>query len=216
MANQIIVQALANNPDIRILCVPNMVNFTQTLLHFPCYAFVVGHECWHQMTELDVWSAEIVRESFPLPQFIEDHFAKRQRTTDSSVPMDIDEQTHVKKRNESVDSKHIVRDSDVKHLHLKRDGCNARQQRSFVPKNGMNLKPIGLEIESLNQIKSDFVSLETYDNEASAFDFGSRAKGFKKMAKRPLALYRELTINKIQNNPNKVKKPKDKMKNEPK
>lgn len=214
MANQIIVQALANNSDIRILCVANMTIFTQTLLNFSCYAFVVGHEHWFEMSELDRWTAKIVEENFPLPQLIKEHYAKQQES-DSIIPMEVDEQNQMRKPKEIIATKSILDVGDLKYLHLIRNNCDAHQ-RAFVPKNGINLKPIALEIESLNKIKSDFISLETYSNsneEASTFDSKS-SRGFeknaKKKGKRPLTLYRELTIHKIQNNPNKVKKVKDK------
>lgn len=214
VTNQIIIQALANNQDIRILCITNMTNFTQTLLNFSCYAFVVGHEHWSEMPELDLWTAKIVDENFPLPLLIKKHFPKRPETN-SNTAMEVDEQCQMtKEKGTKIDPNNIVCDGDLKDLHLIRDNCDV-DQRVFVPKNGINLKPIVLEIESLNKIKSDFVSLETYSNSndaTSTFDFKSIKgceKNAKKKGKRPLALYRELTIHKIQNNPNKMKKPND-------
>lgn len=214
VANQIIVQALASNPYIHILCVANMAIFTQTLLNFSCYAFVVGHEHWPEMPELNLWTVKIVAENFPLPQTIKEHYAKRP-DSNTSIPMEVDEQCRIKKQKETIDTKSIVGVDDVKRLHLTRD----TNQRAFIPKNGINLKRIALEIESLNKIKSDFISLQTYSNSSdeptssSSFDFKSfkgYEKNAKKNGKRPLTLYRELTIHKIQNNPNKIKKIKDK------
>lgn len=209
VANQIIVQALANNANIHILCIANMVNFTQILLNFPCYAFVVDHKNWPQMLELNSFAAKIVDDNHPLPPLIKEQFAKRKDASHSSnTPMDVDEQCQRQK--ETIQSKHLVNYSDVKHLHLRRDA----NQRAFIPKNGINLTPIALEIESLNKIKSDFISLETYNNEASASTSFKPTKTFgcntQAKTKRPLALYRELTVNKIQNNPSKTKKLKDK------
>lgn len=215
VANQIIVQALANNADIRILCVPNMATFTQNLLNFPCYALVVGHEHWLEMSDLNAWTANIIDENFPIPQLIKEHYAKQQDTHLSS-PMQVDKEFQKGKQKEKAGSKSFGSDVNLKHLHLTRDNCGDNQ-RAFVPNNAINLKPIALEIESLNKIKSDFISFETYSNSndepSTSFDFKS-AHGFgkqpKNKGKRPLAMYRELTIHKIQNNPNKVKKIKDK------
>lgn len=211
VANQIIVQALANNADIRILCVANMAIFTQNLLNFSCYAFVVGHEHWLEMLELNAWTAKIIDENFPLPLFIKEHYAKQQ-DSHSSISMEVDEEYQIIKQKVPSDPNFVAGNFNLKHLHLTRNNCD----RAFVPKNAINLKPIALEIESLNKIKSDFISLETYNNsndEASTFDFKSVKRSenqAKKKGKRPLAMYRELTIHKIQNNPNKVKKIKDK------
>lgn len=214
VANQIIVQALANNPDIRILCVANMTIFTQNLLNFSCYAIVVGHEQWFEMSELDIWTAKMVEENFPLPQMIKEHYTKRPDSS-SSTPMEVDEKCQISIQKETINPKSIVGVDDLRLLYLTRDNCDAHQ-RIFIPKNGINLKPIALDIESLNKIKSDFISLETYSNsthEASTLD-STLPKGYEKTAKKkgkqPLTLYRELTIHKIQNIPNKVKKFKDK------
>lgn len=215
MANQIIVHALANNADIRILCVANLAQLTQTLLNFACYAFVIGHEHWSEMSELNAWTAKTIDVNFPLLPCITERFIERQDQPHSSMPMEVDEERQITKRNELLESKNTANQFNLKQLHLTRDDCGPNR-RAFVPKNAINLKPMALEIESLNKIKSDFISLETYSNSndgASTFNFKS-TKGFEKHArnkgKRPLAMYRELTIHKIQNNPNKVKKIKDK------
>lgn len=208
VANQIIVQALSNNPDIRILCVANMTKFTEILLNFPCYALVVGSEHWCEMPELDTWTTKIIGENFPLPPLIKEHFTKQQNLN-AETPMEVDDQCHIGKQND-IPAKNILGDCDSERLYLTRH-CDANE-RAFVPKNAINLKPIALEIQPLNKIKSDFISLETYSNSndrPQCSDFKS-PKGFQRKGKRPLALYRELTIHKIQNNPNKVKKSKDK------
>lgn len=97
---------------------------------------------------------------------------------------------------------------EVSRFYLTKDPSK-QNQRAFIPKNAINLKPIALELESLNKIKSDYISLDTYDGNSNQ---PSLSKHAKKHKKRPLTLYRELTINKVQSNPKKAKKFKNKMK----
>lgn len=209
VANQIILQALACNDDIRIVCVPNLAQFTKTLLNFACYAFVITNDKWSELTELEQWTTELIRINFPLPSIIKSHFGVRNEKQPIHHQMDVDELQFKQRKEHNSNEKNI----DVNHLHLIRDCCNTNQ-RVFVPKNGINMKPIALEIESLNNMKTDFISLDTYDNStAEPLTFSSSKNSdrfFKKKGKRPLTLYRELTIHKIQNNPNKVKKLKSK------
>lgn len=213
VANQIILQALACNENIRIICVPNLTNLTKTLLNFTCYAFVIVDRIWSQLSQLDQWTDKIISNNFPLPSIINAHFAKRRENKRSEISaMEVDApQTKLQQLADSNGSS-----ADLTYLHLTRVNCKANQ-RAFVPRNGINLKPIALEIESLNKIKSDFISLDTYDGateQPSTFDF-SHTKGHyknsKKKGKTPLTLYRESTIHKIQNNPNKIKKLKNKL-----
>lgn len=96
---------------------------------------------------------------------------------------------------------------DVDRFYLTRDNCE-ENKRAFIPRNAMNLKPIALELESLNKIKSDFISLDSY--ESNDHNHSKNIQKSKKHKKTPLLLYRELTVHKVQNNPNKIKKFKDK------
>lgn len=194
VANQIIVQALAGNEAIRILCVPNLNDILRTIVHFSCYAFVINS--WADFSQLDEWTLTVINDNYPVPQVIRSHFAQRQETC--SMEVDEYQAKHTKIIAHQCTREHV----NIKHLHLYRINCESIQ-RVFVPKNGINLKPIALEIESLNKIKSDYISLD-------AVDGGSISTGFQrkstKMSKRPSALYRDLTIYKIQNNPKKGKK----------
>lgn len=197
MANQIILQALATNKHIRILCVPNLDSFTQTILKFSCYAFVISN--WSNLSQLDKWTADLIGEHFPVPQLIESYFDQRREKTST---MEVNEPEMKKPRL----TEEMI---EVNRFYLKRENCKSNE-RAFVPKNANNLKPIALEIESLNKIKSEFISLDTYNNSYS------QAKQFHKKSKNnnktPLALYRDLTVHKVQGNPNKVKKIRNKNK----
>lgn len=194
VANQIILQAFAANEHIRILCVPSLSTVMQPILNFSCYAFVIDD--WSQFAELDKWTDEIISEHFTVPATIQTYFD--QRRASKHCPMEVDECVKAKpiKLPEEI--------IEVNRFYLKKSESD---QKAFVPKNTINLKPIALEIESLNKIKSDFISLATYDGDN---DQPTSSKHVKKSKKRPLAMYRELTIHKIQSNPNKVKKFKDK------
>lgn len=198
VANQIILQALACNDDIRILCISNLATLTQSLFNFSCYSFVITDEKWGDFLKLDKWTTALIKEHFPIPSVIQAHFMKR-RANDGN-PMEVDA-PQPKKRSPINSSEMPFK---VSGLHLTRDSCNSNE-RAFVPKNAINLKPIALEMGSLNKIKSDFISLDTYDT-----DRASTYKNPMKTRKRPLTLYRELTVNKVQSNPNKVKKIKHK------
>ncbi|XP_031637578.1 uncharacterized protein LOC116350010 [Contarinia nasturtii] len=196
VANQIILQALACNEDIRILCVPNLETLIRPLLNFSCYAFVIDN--WSEFTELDQWTKSLIGDHFAVPTIIQAHFDQRKA-------MDVDETDasveKVPKREEIV---------EVNRFYLFKDDCQ-ENKRAFIPKSAINLKPIALELESLNKIKSDFVSLDSYEsNNQASRSHGKDFHKSKKHKKTPLALYRELTVHKVQNNPNKIKKIKDK------
>lgn len=206
VANQIILQALACNEDIRIVCVPNLASWSTSLFNFSCYAFVISQENWTELLELDQWTANLISTKFPLPSIITTQLAKRKQNK-QNYAMDVVESKTAPNRLQNSNEKYV----DINDLYLlKHDG--KAEQRAFVPQNGINLKPIALEIESLNKMKTDFVSLDTYDNSNEASTLSHKPSGYKHSKKRPLTLYRELTIHKIQNNPNKVKKFKNKNK----
>lgn len=193
VANQIILQAFAANEDIRILCVSSLANLIQPILNFSCYAFVIDD--WSQFGELEKWTAEMISEHFPVPATIQKYFDQRRESKNCLMEVDKSNSKQIQMPEEVI---------EASRYYLKKSESN---QRAFVPNNAINLKPIALEIESLNKIKSDFISLATYDG---TNDQSTSSKHFKKSKKRPLTLYRELTIHKIQSNPNKVKKIKDK------
>lgn len=205
MANQIILQALACNDDIRILCVPNLETLTRPILNFSCYAFVIDN--WSQFPVLDKWTATLISENFPIPSIIETYFAQRKNNKIAAV---VEPKIKPQKLNE-------VENIEINRFYLTRENGNDNQ-RAFVPKNAIDQKPITFEIESLNKIKLDFISLDTYDSHddrpTCSSNFGNLIqKRHKKHNKSPLALYRDLTVHKVQNNPNKFKKPKQKKNN---
>lgn len=227
VTNQIIIQALAHNDDIQIACVPNLSTLMQNIFNFSCYAFVINDKNWSELSNLSQWIIQIIETNFPLPDEIKSHFAKRRARSDDKKS---DEEMVTSAEGRIIKGKFVnfmdgndlnrmrqqklVRcnetcDADINQLYLTRDNPN---QRSFVPKNAVDLKPIAIQLESLNKIKSDFISLDTYDG-ASNFkstQSTSNPKYAKKKSKRPLTMYKELTIHRIQNNPNKIKKIKDK------
>lgn len=197
MANQIILQAFASNEEIRIICVPNLAALIQSIVNFSCYAFVIDN--WSECAELDKWSAKLICKYFPVPTTIQSYF--KQRRENSNCQMEVDEPVSKMQRSPNVTI-------EVSRFYLTKDPSK-QNQRAFIPKNAINLKPIALELESLNKIKSDYISLDTYDGNSNQ---PSLSKHAKKHKKRPLTLYRELTINKVQSNPKKAKKFKNKMK----
>lgn len=174
---------------------------------------MISNENWSELPELDRWTADLISTTFPLPSMMTTHLAKRKQNK-LNCAMDVDESKTKLKRLQNSSEKC----DDISDLHLFKHDTKTNQ-RAFVPQNGINMKPIALEIESLNKMKTDFISLATYNNsndEASTFTSSHKQSGHKhskKMNRRPLTLYRELTIHKIQNNPNKVKIFKNKTKN---
>lgn len=190
VANQIIVQALAGNEAIRILCVPNLNDILQPILHFSCYAFVINS--WASFPQLDEWTSNVINENYPVPEIIRTHFTHRQKICSMEV--------YAQQVKRQMCNKHTAENVDIKYLHLPRTNCESKE-RAFVPRNGINLKPIALEIESLNKINSDYISIDSGPSQTTGFH-----KKSKKLFKAPLAMYRDLTIHKIQNNPSKAKK----------
>lgn len=194
VANQIILQALASNEHIRILCVPNLESITQIIFKFSCYAFVISD--WSKLPELDKWTTGVINEHFPVPKLIDSYFGEKRKTTE----MEVDE-------SQTKKPQLIEENVNVNSFYLSKDNCKPNE-RAFVPRNAINLKPIALEIESIHKIKSDFISIDSDDD-----NYGPSKqlhKKSKKHNKTPLALYRDLTVYKVQSNPNKVKKIKNK------
>lgn len=166
--------------------------FEMKYTHSPLLRFPANH-CGFA---IDAFS--IINENYPVPEIVQAHFAQRQN--EGTCSMEVDKH-QAKRTTEKI---------DVDHLYLPKNSFDSNE-RAFVPKNGINLKPIALEIESLNKIKSDYISLDAIDG-SSTHTTGFHKKS-KKLFKTPLALYRDLTVHKIQNNPNKAKKQKNKSKN---
>lgn len=203
VANQIILLALGANHETRIVCVPNLDILMLPLLNFSCYAFVISEESWSRFPDLDKWTADLVEKHFPVSEVIDAYFTEpRYKTTSCSMETDGSDEHTSRRAEEKI---------DFDSIYLTRDESKPNQ-RAFVPKNAINLKPIALEIESLNKVKSDYISLDTFDansgpstrqNTNCEKDVGSKLK---KKRKPPLVLYRPLTLEKVQNNPNKVKK----------
>lgn len=181
-----------------------MAGTLQPILNFPCYAFVIDN--WSQFIALEKWTKKLISEHFPVPTTLQSYFDQRRKN--KNCPMEVDESET--KAPKLKPPEEVI---EVNQFYLTKASCE-KNQRAFLPKNAINLKPIALELESLNKIKSDFISLDTHNGNSN--DQASFSKHTKKHKKRPLTLYRELTINKIQSNPNKVKKfknKKDKKKN---
>lgn len=213
VVNQIILLALGANQETRILCVPNMDKLMQPILNFPCFAFVISNESWSRFSALDEWTAELVEKHFPVSDVNEAYFGQ-QKDDKTTCSMEIDEpETKSAKKFGSVEEK-----IDLNSIYLTRDKSEPNQ-RVFVPKNAINMKPIALELESLNKIKSDYISLDAYGSSAGPSSSQNpnntkeSEKKLKRKRKTPLVLYRALTVHKVQSNPNKVKKNKNKKKN---
>lgn len=217
IANQIILLALGANEGIRILCVPNMKNVFEPILNFTCYAFVISAENLSRFAELDKWTANLIDKHFPVSPIIEAHFGNRRNKNQTCPPdaMDVDEL-------EAQSCKQIsssIETVDFDQIYLTRKNCEPNR-RAFVPNNAVNLKPIAFELESLNKIKSDFISLDTYDNSSGGPSTSQHPKypnefpnKKQKKKKTPLVLYKPLIVHKVQSNPNKEKKHKNKNKN---
>lgn len=209
VVNQIILLALGANQETRILCVPNMEKLMQPIVNFPCFAFVITNDSWSRFSELDKWTADLIENHFPVSHVIEACFGP---PTDDKTTcrMEIDEPN---KKIPSVEEK-----VDFDSIYLTR-GNSEPNQRVFVPKNAINMKPIALELEALNKIKSDFISLDAFDSSGGPSSSQNQnyttefQKKLKKKRRTPLVLYRALTVQKVQSNPNKVKKIKNKKKN---
>lgn len=156
--NQIILLALARNEATKILCVPNLENEMKTLVDFQCFAFAINDNESSEYRKLFEWCEIVTTERYPVPTLIRTYFNTRRRTTDTeieSIPMDTDSGSAQCSRCNEI---------PLSDLYLIRS-CTEPKQRAFIPKNAINLKPLSFDVMSLDKIKSDFISLDTFDSD---------------------------------------------------
>lgn len=191
---------------------PNLDTLLLGIVNFPCYAFVVVSDESQAFKELNDWSLKLKHSHYPLPSAIETHFAKNRKHSDV-CEMEVDAECAAKNDVITTTAMDQVPNVSNQLYLLKEKGSS--NQRAFVPKNAINFKPLTLEIDSLDQIKSDFISLDTYtDTTDNAFTTGSRSLSVKRSKKKPVKnpppptpvnTYRPLTVYKVQGNNNKTK-----------
>lgn len=199
VVNQIILQALSCNEQINIFCIPNMESLMYDYVKFPCFAFIIIENDLPAFEKLFTWSTNVIQNIHKVPVSISSYFAEGNQLEQ----MDMNE----------IEYKELAPHEDnVHHLYLFEEN-NSFSQRAFIPKNAINLKPSTLKIDPLNQIRSDFISLNTFDH-SSPISISKPRKGNKLHGKKddrkkvmtPMRLYQALTIHKIQGNSNGNKK----------
>lgn len=171
--------ALARNEAIDILCVPNLDHEMKSLVDFSCFAFAINYVDDSALHRLFAWCQTITSERYPVPELIREYFDSRRRRTSNeieSTPMEIDTATV---RCDQGD------DIPLGELHLTRSST-APDQRAFIPRNAINFKSLSFEVTSLDKIKSDFISLNTFDsddNSSKGINSSVSQQGEKKSAK---------------------------------
>lgn len=177
------------------------------IVNFSCCAFViVGDEQPSQFSKLCKWSKDLIQIEYPVPAIIETYLQDQKHVEAVCDAMEVsdyaqaNETSASKKTNENIAQHHLLKEKGSSH------------QRAFVPRNAINLKPLTLEIQSLDQIKSDFISLDTYSvgtSNKSTVELNKSIKRGKPSIKiekkldQPTYSYQSVVIHKTQGNVNK-------------
>lgn len=202
VVNRIILRAVANNKGIDVICLPSMDILIQKLLGFSCFALVITENQSHEFDELLNWCHKILIVYRETPSLNQSVFSKQ----------------CFRKRNgpdNSYQNRHRVSNED--------NGLNLNQfylpsedvilgQRAFHPVNSAHSKPLDLILKPLNQIRSGFIQLDTFDATGTVTivpNLKINQKQHKKANKnkymeKSIDLYQPLTIHKIQQNPRKT------------
>lgn len=179
-----------------------MGTLTQKLLGFSCAAFIITANQSHEFDELFNWCHKILMDFHEISSLNQSTFSE-QCFRKCSGP----------------DNSYQIRNK----VSYEDDGLNFNQiylssedftpgQRAFHPVNSGHCKPLNLILKSLNQNKSDFIQLDTFDA-TDSLPIGSNLKKKHKQHKNTnrnkymeklTDLYHPLTINKIQQNPQKI------------
>lgn len=152
--NQIILLALARNETVHIFCVPNLEHEMRSLVDFACFAFAIGDVEMSPWKQVFAWCKTMTIERYPVPELIRAYFDAHRRRTSSkneTIPME-------------TESVVAIADVPLSHVHLVRPSA-APERRAFIPTNAINLKPMSFGVTSLGKIKSDFISLDTFDSD---------------------------------------------------
>lgn len=189
--NQIILRAIFSRNSIHILLVPGLNVRLQSLVDFSCFAFVVDDDGWNQLSELNEWCREISHAHYPVPNMIVSYYEQRRRllADDNDINLGDDTSMFI----ESVDEP-----ENISNYHLHRDAG----RRAFTPQNVANLKPVSYNVQTIKEIKSDFIALNLLDGYAkSATNHANKMSKIDK--KRRTEIYQPLVIHKVQNSSGK-------------
>lgn len=182
--NQLILKAISSNDGIHILLVPGLNGHLEGIVGFPCFAFVVDQDGCQQLAELNGWCGDILRIHHPVPDTILSYYAQRRRVLANANDINMDD-------NASMPIKSANEPENTSQFLLHRDAnCD---QRAFVPQNAALLRPVAYNVQTLNQTKSDFISLDLLGGASQA------KKRPKKEKKKSPQLYQPLVIHKVQN-----------------
>lgn len=218
--NQVILLALAHNEAVNIFCVPNLAEIMKEFISFPCFAFTLivnDRECT-KLDDLLHWCAIRKEQSHPVPNTITEYFSLKNNRKPVSEDVEVN---LLKLESDEKDSESV--DFTKLYLIKKTEG----PKRLFVPENASDLKPLLSNVARSTFDQSDFISLSSSlsideDEEAKPTEkmiyvpsnqILPPKKGLKrKNEPEPRRQYHNLTINKVQGNPQKVKKDKKKLK----
>lgn len=148
--NQIILLALSKNAGTSILCVPQLELLLKEVHEFECFCMSVGDAV--KASNLIGWGRKLTECHYPVPPQLVSNFAQREKAT----RMDVDAARAPANQSEAI---------SVDTLYLR---ANNGEQRAFVPKNAINLKPLSFKVDSLAKDKNDFISIDNYNSDESA------------------------------------------------
>lgn len=220
--NQIILLALAQNHNVNVFCIQNLSEKLSNCVTFPCFAFVLKIEnrsCEHTNKMME-WCLKTKAQKHPVPNSIIRYYSFKSKKelllTDAETDLLMVENKRTeKKQDEAV---------NFNALYITKQSKTGA--RIFIPDNAKNLKPQTITPATSGQ--SDFISLSNSTNLDDKNEMQSNAavdktiympftqilSGQKKRKwneKKTIShKYHNLTVHKIQGNPEKVKKEKKK------
>lgn len=183
-----ILKAIASNDGIKILLVSGLNSRIEQIVNFSCFAFVILDAGWQQLLELQEWCTDIVRSHYPMPEKILLYYEQRRSVPASIGETDIDSNTPKAVPLRSTDET-IIADR----YHLTKNSV----ERSFIPPNAANLKPVSFKVQTIKKMKTEFISLNLQDGDS---DFHPKKKKKHQTEKNRITpLYHPLVIHKIKN-----------------
>lgn len=148
--NQIILLALSKSAGISILCVPQLELLLKETHEFECFCVSVADAA--EVSNLIGWGRKLTECHYPVPPEIVSNFVQREKST----PMEVDAAQTPANQTEAI---------SVDKLYLR---ANTGEQRTFVPKNAINLKPLSFKVDSLAKDTNDFISIDNFNSDESA------------------------------------------------
>lgn len=203
VVNRIILLANTYNKEINYLCLPNMDKLIQKLLGFSCFALTITDNQSHEFDELFNWCHKILIDSRETSSLNQSTFSEQCFRKCIGPDNSYQNRNKVSYEDDGLNFNEIYLSS----------GDDIPGQRAFHPMNSKHFKPLDLILKPLNQIRSDFIQLDTFDATCSVpivRNYKITHKQLKKMNRdkymeKSTHLYQPLSIHKIHQNPQKFK-----------